>query len=787
MTYYAHILNHEKRQTVFDHLEKVAKMTQKTLAPLGLGKIGYLVGILHDLGKLSEIFQEYLLRAAIDKEKTVRGSVIHSTCGLAYLFSYKTEDPYRNALIELCGFVIASHHGLMDCVDAENNNVFQIKIKQQDTDQYTEAVRVFEDRYSKSEIENLINESVTEFQNKYKELKLTSYRSGLLARTILSGLVDADYSDTSSFMNEKTSEDFSYEETRHIFERMQRHTEGVIKKLEEESEHNQINEVRRQISLACKEKGNMEGGIYRLSVPTGAGKTLASFRYSLQHALKWQKNRIFYIAPLLTILDQNARELSDTVGEENKKYILEHSSDVEKTEMSKDDLSAYVQLAQTWDSPLIITTLVQFLNTLFAKRGSNIRRLQSLINSIIIIDEVQTVPLKMTNMFNDAINYLSEALGCTILLCSATQPSCMERIVNREEKKYRSINDKGDLIALTDEQKSVFNRTRMIDKRVNGGYSGQEIADFILQLMEEKQSVMLVCNTKQEAIGVYRLLADVQNDFMLFHLSAGMCKAHRKEVLEKVNSALRENRKTVLIATQVVEAGVNISFESVIRVLAGADSLSQAAGRCNRHGEFHKRCDVYVIEFKGENLKALKEIEISQKATLGAMFYDADILSERGIKKYYTQLYQCANECGKNLLNYPVKDLPSLYTLLSTGLCHVPNSEFMRQAFKTAGERFKVFDENTHSVIVRYKDSASLIAELYTQRAMNDYEYVKSIIEKLKAYTVSIYDYQKQKLEDNQGLEEKDFFGHVLYFLEEDFYGETGLSEENIRITEGGY
>lgn len=784
--YYAHIdIKNGRKQTLSEHLYNVAERAREILAPFGMGNTGYLIGLLHDMGKFSTQFQQYLLKAA-NQEEVTRGSVIHSTCGMKYLFEFDGGGDCRKATIELCGFAIASHHGLMDCVDEKNDSVFVKKQENQDEKQYSECKKRYEQYFKKENTEKLLEAATEELEGMFQR-KLKPFYRGALARMVLSALIEADHADAAAFTSGNPVRERNREETESIFRAMRENAERNVAKIEETAARLPINGVRREISRQCMERAAWESGVYRLSVPTGGGKTCAALRFALNHCLLHRKRRIIYTAPLLTILDQNADEIRKTVGAENEKYVLEHTSDIEKSEFSEEEAERYERLSCSWDSPVIITTQVQLLNTFFAGKSRNIRRFHSLFGAVLIIDEVQSVPLKLTNPFNDTINFLAKVCDCTIVLCSATQPKLSKAIEEKnEEKKFlKTVKDRGALVTLTDEQLKAFDRTRVVNLLSEGAYSEEKLVDKILSL-SDKKSVLLICNTKKQAASVFRRLQYHKDGFALFHLSAGMCKAHRRDVLEEIEKSLQSDKRTVLISTQVVEAGVDISFECVIRVLAGVDSLAQSAGRCNRHGEFGKVCDVYLIKMQDENLRALKEIERAQKATEVVARFSSDLLSESAIERYYGSLYQSFKP---EELNFPI-DKPvatSLYALLSKGFCgdHRENI-FCKQAFRTAGEKFQVFDEDSYTVIVPYKEGVKLYAELFTARAEKDIEYAKGIMEKLKSYAVSLYRYQKEKIEDDYGLIEKEVFGQTVYCLQEGFYDETGVSEEDIRL-KGGF
>ena len=325
-----------------------------------------------------------------------------------------------------------------------------------------------------------------------------------------------------------------------------------------------IGKARREISDRCRAMAEEPGGIYRLNVPTGGGKTLTSLRYALAHGEKWGKQRLIFTSPLLSILEQNAAVIRDFVGDDA--IVLEHHSNILRTDTS-DDLDQRELAVESWNAPVIITTLVQFLNTLFDGKTTAIRRFQALCNSVIVIDEVQTVPPRMLSMFNQAIDFLAKICGATVVLCSATQP-CLEKTAHPIRGEIR------DLVPYDEKLWKPFRRTVITDA---GGKTLEEIGEFAREELEQAQSLLVVCNRKDEAEHLFRALRDSAE--MACHLSASMCTAHRREALAELKLALEAGRKCLCVATQVIEAGVDISFHRVIRLAAGMDSVIQAAGR----------------------------------------------------------------------------------------------------------------------------------------------------------------------------------------------------------------
>lgn len=787
MEYPAHIRKVDGKkyiQTVEEHCHGVAEIAAELLRDIGLGKTAYLGGMVHDLGKFSENFKNYIEKAA-NGEKVQRGSVNHTFAGVRFLLekhSDKQLSGFSDIVLEILAYAVGAHHGLFDCVDDNNNNGFTKRIQKEGIDYLNAAQEFLKICCSKQDIEDLLKQSEKEFLPIFNEIEkladnadakiqntqITFY-IGFLTRLILSAIIEADRSDTAQFMN-----GYSEKTVKNISEIWINCIKNVEQKLSTMPLDKPINKTRAQISALCAEAGNLESGIYRLNLPTGAGKTLTSLRYALHHALKHNKKRIIFTMPLLSIIEQNAGIIYDYIG--NEDLILEQHSNIVETDETG-ELDKRELLVESWDVPIIITTMVQLLNTLFAGKTANIRRMQALCNSIIVIDEVQTVPDKMLSLFNLALNFLAKICNATIILCSATQP-CFEKTMYPLDKSVK------DLITLTKEQETVFKRVRLEYK---GEMDCEELADFAAGILEENNSLLLVCNTKNEAAVMFNLLCSKLKDVKAFHISAGMCTAHRKETIKEMQEALENKQQKVLcVSTQVIEAGVDVSFARVIRLLAGMDNIVQATGRENRNREFDGLAPGYIVRLKGEVLKGLSEIEAAKNAAANLLvkyknspkIYDNDLMSEKAINEYYECLYGNVNDGYHDFYIESVRD--SILNLMScnenvdSGKIPEYNKYFMHQALKTAGGLFTVFDESSIDIIVPYNRGIEIIQEVFAV-GDKDYEKLKAVLKEAKLYTVSLFKYQKIKLEEQGALIFVPNAG--VYILQDGYYDElTGLN-----------
>ncbi|MBQ7345951.1 MAG: CRISPR-associated helicase Cas3' [Oscillospiraceae bacterium] len=682
-----------------EHSRGSANHSRMCLQKIGLGEAGYLSGLIHDMGKMKQEFYDYLMLG-----QGTRGSVNHTFAGCRFFLEhFHGKELGPEALTaELMACAVGGHHGLFDCIDEDGRSGFLHRLEKDNIGYAESRDNFLEQCASISELDERFSVAHTELMSVYERLaSLTedgeeyAFYLGLVTRLLTSAVIEGDRRDTSEFMSDieypKVPEDLPSFWSRYL--------ERVEEKLGHFPQDTPVRRARKAISQRCRDFADEPGGIYRLNVPTGAGKTLGSLRYALAHAKKWGKQRLIFTSPLLSILEQNAAVIREYLGDDT--IILEHHSNVVRTEETN-DLDLRELAVESWHAPVIITTLVQLLDTLFDGRTTTIRRFQGLCNSVIVIDEVQTVPNRMLTLFDMAVDFLSEICGATVLLCSATQP-CLEQT----EHPLRTC--RGQVVPYDESIWSVFRRNEITD---SGAMALEQIGAFARELMEEVGSLLIVCNKKSEAEDLFRALEGSAK--VCRHLSASMCIDHRRRTLAELMEALESGKTCLCVSTQVIEAGVDISFARVIRLAAGLDSVIQAAGRCNRHGESEIPVPVYLVRCSNERLSGLQEIEDGKKATISLLEafrrdpsrFDGDISSDRSVAYYYNRLY---GAMSKGAQDYTLRNRQtSLFQLLAYNLdCYDPNGPYagrymLNQAFRTAGAAFQVFDDETQDVVVPY-------------------------------------------------------------------------------------
>ncbi len=778
-------------QTLKDHCFQVAKYAEDCVSGTGLENTAYLSGLLHDMGKAKKSFMDYI-EASYQGKEVHRGSVNHTFAGVIYILE-KYHDIKNDKMVvlasEMISCAIGGHHGIYDCTDLEGNSGFIHRLhKDKKEIDYNESVyNYFAEVVDEATINELFYKSVEEVENLFQKLSLQSggnansvwFQIGTCVRLLQSSVIYGDRRDTREFMS-------GANRTTDILPDWDSQVKFFEEKMEGFLQDTEINKVRTAISNRCLDSSEKPCGIYRLDVPTGSGKTLSTLRYALNHAKKYKKKRIIFIIPLLSVLDQNSQVISNYISDSN--MILEHHSNVIQEHEDAESLDPYEVLIEDWHSPIIISTLVQFLNILFKDKTSAIQRMQALCDSIIVFDEVQSLPLKATAMFNMTMNFISQFCHTTVVLSSATLP-CLDTLGPEVKNWSMKLTEDADLVHLSEDELAVFRRTEIINCITPYGMTTEECIDFSGERIQENSSVLLICNTKKEARILYEGIQEIAEDnWQVYHLSTSMCQAHRVNTLKEIQKGLTilqgkkgEKEKIVCISTQLVEAGIDLSFECVIRVLAGIDNLAQAAGRCNRSNEYH--CGkVYLVKLKDENLGMLEEISRAQDSTLKLLevstdFQDEQLIGTDAAREYYKILYRYA---GKEL-KYPIKDFRNtqyMADMLANKNEFVKDKSFvLRQPFKTMGKMFQTFEDDTVDILVPYAEGRQIIdrLKLTEMDPLSSIE-LEGILKQARRYSINIFDYQKIKLEEN-GLLSSICDGRILILQESAYSNAYGLGD----------
>ena len=776
-------------QTVRDHSLGTARIARESTGGT-MPHVAYLAGLLHDMGKCTQEFTDYIADAATGEDVTLR-KVIHSFTGAKYALERWHSPGTDNISLmtaEIIAYSIASHHGLMDCLDEYGKSGFQRRLEF-DSDKYDEAVTRFENEVAsgqemdllfslaRNEVEDMAKLDDMRRKAVFGQKDNIHFIFGMFARLVLSAVINGDRHDTASFMD---TENY-VAAVSPVKDEWKAMAKAVERRIHFIPSRSRLDVYRKAFS---DESARFDrcSGIFRLNLPTGGGKTLTSLRLALNLASKGHR-RIVYTIPLLSILEQNALAIRNIMDADE--WILEHHSNVVQDKSDTESFGKSQLLRESWDSPVVITTLVQFLDTLFSSKTSCVRRFSALSNSVIVIDEVQSAPRKLLSLLNMALNHLAYWCNCAIVLCSATQP-CLDQVENGRHGIV--LSDLPDIVRFDKCTWEAFTRTRIVDECTQYGHTLEDVARRGIGLASSSGSTLIVCNTKSEALQLYRLIKPAWHG-QLIHLSTSMCMAHRKHTLSRLNRALNSNESLICVSTQLIEAGVDVSFSSVIRVSAGLDNIVQAAGRCNRNGEKDGLGEVVIMNIRNEMLRGLPDIVDGQRALLQTSIArgDATYDSPECLEKYYHFLYR---GMVPGTTEYPsLKHKPAtLFDMLAIntafqGQASTDKCYMLRQAFRTAGDEFRVFDDDRIDVIVPYgEDGKRLINDLC---GLDENELTKAgiLIRKAAQYTVSLFRHQVEKLDREGGIISiRD--GEILFLATGLYDNDVGVTSMNI---ENGY
>ena len=783
-----------KDQTVQEHLIEVSlicrRLAEKVVAP----DAGELLGLLHDFGKYSQQFQIYLQSATgmlnpdVDDEfvdfEVLKGKIDHSSAGAQWVWEkFRQYGPQGGLVGQILALCLASHHsGLIDCLKPEGKNGFITRVNKDNEKTHLQECEQTADNEILKRLNSLATKTLIQDcslqilqlvdpQRKQSEI-VKQFKVGLWTRFLFSCLIDADRINSADFENPDN-------------ERLRQKNgvnwqiaiERLEDKLDELPVRNEIDTIRRSISNQCKDRALDKQGIYSLTVPTGGGKTFASMRYALHHAYEHKLDRIIYIIPFTSIIEQNAqaiREVLEAKGDEIP-WVLEHHSNLEPERQTwRDKL-----ITENWDAPIVFTTMVQFLDVLFSGGTRGARRMHQLANSVLIFDEIQTLPINCVHLFCNAINFLVSHTKTTALLCTATQP-LLDKLKSPDKGQLEIPKGNElvkDVTGLFDQLKRV-----VISNKVRPeGWSESELANLTVAEFEQKGSCLVIVNTKKWAQQLYELCGEKVDEGSLFHLSTSLCPAHRKTILDQVRQRLDDGLPVLCISTQLIEAGVDVDFASVIRFLAGLDSIAQAAGRCNRNGRL-LQATVHVVNPQQESIDMLHDIKEGRDKALRILTEkkDADLLDPGVMNLYFSYYFYSRAE----KMDYPVtanqagrKD--SLLNLLSNNHLNIARTKplQLRQSFKTAGKIFKAINAPTEAVIVPYGEGEEIIAALCAEpEPAKAYKLLK----RAQKFSVNVFPNVWQKLKENRAVIPVQE-GEEIYYLDKRHYSDAfGLSTKEV-------
>lgn len=695
----AHVREGEDGQFVVhhleDHLRGVAHLAEEFAFDFGSADWAHVAGLWHDLGKYAKEFQRRIKSVSgYDPDAHLEGPVgrvDHSTAGALHAVE---EFGVHGRIL---AYLIAGHHaGLPDWHSSETGGA-ALNARLAD----------------KSHLERALSQPIPSII--LAETRPTSSPVGksdgfaLWVRMLFSCLVDADFLDTEAFMDEgKAAQRAEYPTIQELLRRFNSHMNENFSG----AAPTRVNRIRAEVLRQCREKANETPGMFSLTVPTGGGKTLSSLAFALQHAAKHGKHRVIYVIPYTSIIEQTANIFRGIFPD----AVVEHHSNLDPDiETVKSRLAT-----ENWDAPIIVTTNVQFFESLFAARTSRCRKLHNIVNSVVVLDEAQLLPPEFLQPILTAMNLLAQHYGVTFVLSTATQPALNSR--SGFGWTFKGLDGVHEIVSDPDSlYRDLERATVELPEDLHQPQSWDEIAE----RMQRHESVLTVVNSRTDARELHRRLP---KDTV--HLSALMCGEHRSRVITDIKQRLKDGEAVRVVSTQLVEAGVDVDFPVVYRALAGLDSIAQAAGRCNREGKL-ERGQVFV--FVPPRPAPPGHLRRAAETTVSLLFESHENPLRRELfQSYFEQLYWRA----------PSLDKQGIEGLLKA------NGQGEVQ-FRTAAQRFQLIDESGYrSVIVRYGDSPALIGRL--EKGGPE----RWLMRKLQRFMVSLPDYQFKKLLGNGDVHE---------------------------------
>lgn len=637
-------------------------------------------GLIHDIGKYSDDFQKHI---AGENNK-----VKHSVYGAIYAIEKK--------LLEVALPVFGHHAGLPDRPDILQN----IKAETNEDAKYNSICGAWKNDLGG---EVIVPDEIT-FRNLPDVLQ-----KELFVRLLFSSLVDADSLDTERHFFECK---FSNRESP-SFE-----SDKLLVKLQEEFEHlendptKKINKLRNEVRLFAESKAHLPQGCFSLTLPTGLGKTLCSINWALHHAQHHPNiKRIIIVLPFINIIDQTAEKLKSIFNDEEGDYVLEHHSNVIYANNEDRDEYNPKQLAtDNWDYPIIITTSVQFFESLFSNRRSACRKLHNIQDSIIIFDEIQTLPIDVTEPTLIMLDNLQQLCRCSLLFCTATQPDFQTR---------NGFSGISHIESLVEDPKRIFDETRRVTYHPINSYNEITISKLADIVVMNRKSALVVFNTKKKA----RLFFDEMkgcDGYRLFHLSTNMCPSHRKETIRAIREALQKEERIVVSSTQLIEAGVDMDFPTVYRELAPLESIIQSAGRCNREGGLKDEDgnpingDVYLFSLAESGQPSKQYSSWSEFANLLYKGNEERLYSHDFYSFYYRELIK----------NYA-----------ETDKLHITEDR-KRWLYQTVAEKYKIIDGKALSLFVYDYNRES--NQLYNKIKDKEYLFNREW-QQISQYSVQVY------------------------------------------------
>lgn len=689
MTDYAHIKQTDTgwaTQSISEHCQGTADLAEAMAEAFDAGPWARLCGLWHDMGKYSDTFQQHIIASSGYHGIKDPGKTDHATAGTLW-----SMEQLKGHCLPIAYCISGHHSGLMD-FDDNGRQTLKFHLSSQEMP-LLDAVR---SHIPPIKIPQLPHPSFDRDNRKPKDWHLW-------IRMLFSCLVDADWLDTEKFMNPE-----EYHQRTH-FDKLQNFKpllDQYLKDLAGHAHPSEVNEIRSEVQNVCRRHGSSSPqGIYSLTVPTGGGKTLSSLLWAMEHAKAHHLERIIIAIPYTSIVSQTADTLRGLFGSNN---VVEHQCYADFDKLPEKDRRSLKLATENWDAPIIVTTNVQLFESLFSNKTSRCRKLHNIAKSVLILDEVQMLPVENLQPITDILDGLAKYMHTSILLTTATQPALSGKI-GSGDTQFEGLNSKEIIL----DKESLFNKMRRVDIQF---YKESTTIELLANELSRQSQVLCVVNSRREAQELFNALPDKSH---AYHLSRMMCQQHISDQLDTIRKRLHEGESVQVISTQLIEAGVDIDFPSVWREMAGLDSIAQAAGRCNREGR-QKKGIVHVFQIEGARMNGL--MAKARDAALDLLSMGKkDFLSPSVAEDYFRHFYAKANSTDKDGIT------DALYR--------------QTPQFAEAADKFKMIDDNSLTVYVPYKDGEKWLSLL--KKGV----YTSSLLRHLQRYSVNVYPNHKTDIE----------------------------------------
>lgn len=684
MRYYAHSGQQTDRsdwQPLRDHLAAVAELARARAHAFGGADWAHLAGLLHDLGKYSVAFQNRLNGS--DQRAD------HSTAGAKIVIEHLTQTQGAEwaAVARLLGFVIAGHHaGLANGVDDGHE---RSTLRKRLGDAFGSDIPML-DPVWKDEVSLPTSLALPKIRPHSPATKYQNFSLAFFTRMLFSCLIDADRIDTENHTR-YTAGQPPLAPHYPAIEVLQAQVHRHLDHLAASAQATDVNTLRQHILRHARSQASLKPGLFSLTVPTGGGKTLTSLAFGLDHAALHQLRRLIYVIPFASIIEQTADVFRKALGEHHAAVLEHHSAfdrdnlpgELEKSSATrKADYRDKLRLAMdSWDAPIVVTTAVQFFESLFADRPSQCRKLHNVAGSVIVLDEAQTLPLKLLRPVMAAIDELVLNYGCSVVLCTATQPALKDSDAFHNGFK--------DVREIAPEPEALFVQLRRAQVKPLGSQTDEQLVAHL----RAREQVLMIVNNRRHARELFDAIAQEPG---AYHLTTAMCAEHRSLKLAEIRQRLKDGLPCRLVATSLIEAGVDVDFPSVFRAEAGLDSIAQAAGRCNREGRRPLECSE-VFVFHTPDWKAPPELaQLAAPMRSILRIHEGDVLAPAALKRYFQQVY---NDRGSELDGKGILKM------------HRETKHF-DYPFQNIARAFRMIDSHMLPIIVPFDDAA--------RRALND-------------------------------------------------------------------